>query len=94
MCVGGGYEAILLAEIMWYILDDLDEIIDNISVNHKGRYIIINQTFYKGQQKYGKEYFTSLDEMVNYLPWENLAKMEIETSDMGTIETHSVFCVR
>lgn len=90
---GGGYEAILLAEIMWYILDDLDGIIDNISANHKGKYIIINQTFYKGQQQYGKEYFTDLNEMVNYLPWDNLAKIEIETSGMDTIETHSVFCV-
>ena len=93
-CVGGGYEAILLAEIMWYILDDLDEIIENISANHKGRYVIINQTFYKGQQQYGREYFTNLNEMVSYLPWLNLAKIEIETSDMETIETHSVFRVR
>ena len=94
VCGGGGYEAILLAEIMWYILDDLDEIIENISANHKGRYVIINQTFYKGQQQYGREYFTNLNEMVSYLPWLNLAKIEIETSDMETIETHSVFRVR
>lgn len=88
---GGGYEAILLAEIMWYILDDLNEIIDNISTNHRGKYIIINQTFYKGQQQYGNEYFTSLTEMINYLPWNNVTKIEIETSEMDTIETHSVF---
>ncbi len=90
---GGEYEAILFAEIMWYILEDLDEIIENISANHKGRYVIINQTFYKGQQKYGKEYFTTLNEMVNYLPWENLAKIEIETSDRDTIETHSMYYI-
>ncbi len=83
----------MFAEIMWYILEDLDEIIENISANHKGRYVIINQTFYKGQQKYGKEYFTTLNEMVNYLPWENLAKIEIETSDRDTIETHSMYYI-
>lgn len=63
-------------------------------MNHKGKYVLINQTFYKGQQQYGREYFTNLNEMVNYLPWDNLAKMEIETSDMDTIETHSVFRVQ
>ena len=76
---------------MWYILDDLNEIIENISTNHRGKYIIINQTFYKGQQQYGNEYFTNLTEMINYLPWNNVTKIEIETSEMDTIETHSVF---
>lgn len=90
---GGGYDAILFAEIMWYILEDLDEIIDNISINYKGKYIFINQTFYKGQQQYGNEYFTNLTEMINYLPWTNLTRIEIETFDTESVETHSVFRV-
>ncbi len=90
---GGGYDAILFAEIMWYILEDLDEIIDNISTKYKGKYIFINQTFYKGQQQYGNDYFTNLTEMINYLPWTNLTRMEIEMLNMESVETHSVFCI-
>lgn len=52
---------LLFAEIMWYILDDLNQIINNISLNCHGNYILINQTFYpKGYQKYGLEFFHQL----------------------------------
>lgn len=91
---GGGYDAYLFAEIMWYILNDLDIIIDNISRNCKGKFVIINQTFYKaGQQKYGRDYFTNLAEMMDYLPWKNIRSIVIERDDLDTIETHSVYCI-
>ena len=67
--------------------------IDNISTKYKGKYIFINQTFYKGQQQYGNDYFTNLTEMINYLPWTNLTRMEIEMLNMESVETHSVFCI-
>ena len=56
--MGGGYDAIIFSEILWYILDDLDSIIRNMKKTFSGGYILINQTFYKeGEQKYGTEYF-------------------------------------
>ena len=77
---------------MWYILEDLETIIENFSKHHKGKLVIINQTFYQsGQQKYGTNFFTNLDEMINYLPWKVLRKIVIERDDMDTIETHSVY---
>jgi hypothetical protein len=76
---------------MWYILGDLDSIIQNLSLNYKGKMVIINQTFYHGGQQYGREYFTNLDEMVNYLPWKPLRKILIDRIDDNGIESHSVF---
>lgn len=91
---GGGYDAYLFAEIMWYILDDLDVIIKNFTEKYKGKFIIINQTFYpEGQQKYGRNYFANLNEMINYLPWKVIRKIIIEREDINTIETHSVYCI-
>ena len=63
----GGCDAMLFTEIMWYILDDLDDIIKHLKSEYRGKHILINQTFYpSGQQEYGKEFFTTPEEMVKY----------------------------
>lgn len=86
------YEALLFAEIMWFILEDIEKIIANLNRNFKGNLIIINQTFYKkGIQKYGNDYFSSHEEMCNYLPWDCLDKVIVENSNLDSIATHSVF---
>ncbi len=86
------YDAIILSEIMWYILQDIDEIIENLSKNFKGKIIIINQTFYpEGVQKYGTEYFTNLDSMVDYLPWQASCKISIVCEETNEFESHSVY---
>lgn len=82
----------LLAEIMWYILDDLDEIVNNITLKCKGNYVLINQTFYpKGKQQYGTQYFSSVDEMIEYLPWKCIEKV-VEYGD-NSYDTHTVYKV-
>lgn len=87
-------DAILLSEVMWYILDDLDEILENLSKNFQDKLIIINQVFYRGgEQKYGNEYFTCLEEMVEYIPWECIKKISIDRIDNGFYESHSVYRV-
>lgn len=86
------FDACLFAEIMWYILDDLDTIIQNMQKYFQGRIVIVNQAFYKpGVQQYGKEYFTNLDEMCEYLPWSCIEKIVEQDLETGSIETHSVF---
>lgn len=87
----GETNAFIFAEIMWYILNDLNEIIDIMSTKYKGTFVIINQVFYKGQQQYGTDFFTNLDELERYLPWECLQRMENIVRDQESIETHSVF---
>ncbi len=85
------FDAIIFSEIMWYILEDLDSIIQNLSENFKGKLVIVNQVFYRGEQKYGNEYFTCLEEMVRYIPWRCMKKISIDRMDDGFYESHSVY---
>lgn len=88
------YNAILLSEMIWFVLQDLNKIIDNLNRNFHDNLVIINQTFYKpGVQKYGREYFTSLDEMCDYLSWNCLEKIIEERPNEESIGTHAVFRV-
>ena len=41
------YDACLFAEIMWYILDDIDVILKNLQYFFHGKTVMVNQTFYK-----------------------------------------------
>lgn len=85
----GGVQCLIFAEVMWYILDDLPKIIDDINVKFRGRLVMINQTFYKGQQQYGRDFFTNVDEMIKYLGWECLVK-QITDTGIESIATHCV----
>lgn len=76
-------DVILFSEIVWYILPDLKEILGQM----KGKYFINNLVFYpNGEQKYGNQYFTSLKEFINYVPFELVVSAEFSTG-----ETSSVF---
>lgn len=84
-------DCVLFAEIIWYILPDLKKIIEVLQTYFKGKYLIVNQVFYKGTQKYGTEYFTSLDEFINYMPFQLIGKCEATLADESTIETSVIF---
>ena len=88
-----GHEAVLFAEIMWYILDDLDFVLEEMRKSFAGKYFLNLQVFYKGSQKYGNEYFTSLEEFIDYIPFEPVAWSEASREQDSTIETHTVFRV-
>jgi SAM-dependent methyltransferase len=85
------YQCVLFAEIIWYILPDLPKIFDILKKDFKGKYLLVNQVFYKGTQKYGREYFTNLDEFIKYVPFSMLAKCEATKSTDSTIETSVMF---
>ena len=60
-------DVLILSEITWYILDKLDEFIDMIRTNFPNTYIIHLLNFYPaGQQKYGIDYFSNLDQLLDY----------------------------
>lgn len=84
-------EAVLFAEIIWYILPNLKSIFEDLRKHFKGKHLIVLQVFYKGSQKYGNEYFTSLDEFIDYVPFELVARTEATMAKDSTIETTSVF---
>ena len=86
------YDGIIFSEIMWYILDNLDSILKKLKDVLGGGTFIVNQTFYKGGQQYGREFFTNQDEMIRYIGWDVLAKTSAEITDVpSSYETHTVF---
>lgn len=87
------YDCIMLAEIIWYILPDLKKINDVLLQHFKGKYLIVNQVFYKGTQKYGNEYFTNLREFVKYMPFKLVGHCEASTEEDSTVETSSIFLI-
>lgn len=85
------YDCVMLSEIIWYILPNLKDIFEYLAKHYKGKYLMINQVFYKGTQKYGTEYFTDLNGLINYVPFELIGKCEATTINDSTIETSTIF---
>ncbi len=88
------YDCIMFAEIIWYILPDLNSLFELMKNEFKGKYLLINQVFYKGSQKYGTEYFTNLKEFINFVPFELLGQCEATTVNDSTIETSTIFQIQ
>lgn len=85
------YDGVIFSEIMWYILDNLNSILKKLKII-LGGILIVNQTFYKDGQQYGREFFTNQDEMIQYIGWDVLAKTSAEIADVpSSYETHTVF---
>lgn len=84
-------DCVMWAEIVWYILPDLNKIIETLRNNFKNKYLIVNQVFYKGTQKYGVEYFSNLEQFIQYMPFELLGKCEATRASDSTIETSTIF---
>ena len=85
------YDAVMLSEIIWYILPDLKKIFEILKNDFAGKYLIVNQVFYKGTQKYGTEYFTNLTEFIEYVPFSLVGQCEATTINDTTIETSTIF---
>lgn len=90
------YDALLFAEVMWYVLDDLKKIFNNIERSfgdRGGGYVLINQFFYpEGVQQYGRNYFTNVDQMIDFFPWKCIEKI-VEYRVEG-MDTHTVFKIK
>ena len=87
------YDCYFFSEISWYLLEDkmIDRIFDIMKKKLKGKYFIHNLVFYKGQQKYGNEYFTSLKEFISFCPFKLVGKVEIDIYGNDCFETSSIF---
>ncbi len=44
-------DCVMFSEIVWYILPDIDSLLVTLQKDFKGKYLIVNQVFYKGSQK-------------------------------------------
>ena len=86
-------DCILFAEIIWYILPDLDALLEIMKREFKDKYLVVLQVFYKGTQKYGNEYFTSLAEFIEYVPFKLVGSCQATLESDTTIETATIFKV-
>ncbi len=89
------FQCFFFSEITWYLLEDklLDKVFEKMKNNLSGKFFIHNLTFYKGQQKYGRKYFTNLKEFIEFCPFKLLTKVEIEENDCDAYQTSSIFLI-
>ena len=89
------YQSFFFSEITWYLLEDklLDRVFEKMKNNLSGKYFIHNLVFYKGQQKYGNNYFTNLKEFLEFCPFKLLTKVEINNVDCDSSGTSSIFLI-
>jgi|ETNmetMinimDraft_28_1059901.scaffolds.fasta_scaffold15730_2 SAM-dependent methyltransferase len=87
------YDCYFFSEITWYILEDnkIDKIFEIMKNSLKGKYFIHNLVFYKGQQKYGLDYFSTLDQFIEFCPFKLLSKTFTEFEESDSKETCTIF---
>lgn len=85
------YDAILFAEITWYILPDLDQLFEDMLTHFRGKYFLHNLVFYKGSQRYGREYFTTLQDFIDRVPFQLVGQVEGTTVQDTNIDTATIF---
>jgi len=90
------FDCMFFSEITWYLLEEkkLDKIFNIMSKNSKGKnkFFIHNLVFYKDNvQQYGKDYFTTFEEFIEFCPFELLGKVQSDIQSEGNIETSAIF---
>jgi hypothetical protein len=81
-------DVVVMAEITWYVLDKLDEFLRFMKENFGDTYLIhLLVTYPPGVQKYGREKFTCLSEILKYFGMYYLEWGEIRQSDNDTAKT-------
>lgn len=85
-------DCILLADIMWFILADLKEINRKLLENFRGKYLINNFVTYRDEvQKYGREFFTSTKEFIDFMPFKLIGYGEATTIEDPNIDSTTIF---
>ena len=57
----------------------------------KGKYLIHNLSFYKEKQEYGLNYFSNLEQFIEFCPFRLLSKTSTEFEERDVIETSVIF---
>ncbi len=89
-------DAIIFAEITWYILPMLNKIFGQMLEHFPGKLFLHNLVFYKNDtQKYGREFFTTPDQFFEFCPFQLIEKTVVTPTDPdATLETHSIFRIK
>ena len=90
------FDCMFFSEITWFLLENkkIDEIFDIMVKSFKGqnKFFIHNLVFHKGKiQKYGKDYFTNLDEFIKFCPFKLLGKNQTDIEIEDVVQTSAIF---
>lgn len=84
-------DAIIMAEISWYVLEKLDSFKRFLRENPSLYVIHLLNTYPKGVQKHGKEFFSNLPEILDFYRMNYLEYGEIHRSDCnGEVRTYFI----
>lgn len=74
-------DVIVLAEVVWYVLDKIDSFIEYIKSEMPETFLICMLNMYGEKQQYGREKFTNLRELLNYFGMNYIEYGEITRVD-------------
>lgn len=88
----------LMAEITWYVLDDLDNFIENLKKARRQRnrpifLIHLLTTYAPGVQKYGADKFTNLEEILRYFNLDYLESGFIRTPRQDDVDSQGTYFI-
>jgi len=80
------FNLITMLDIMWYILPNFKKVVNHLRKNlKKTGYLLITQTFYQpGEQKYGNEVVSSVEDMLGLIKYD-----VIEMIELNRLKNHS-----
>ena len=85
-------DILIMSDITWYILEDLDDFLEYIKKNLKNKYLIHSLAVYgKNKQKYGKDYFYDLNSMLKYY---NLEFLDFCSINNNNDDGHTFFLAK
>jgi len=64
------FDLIVMSQLMWYILPHFEKVVNYLAGKNlkRGGYLLVSQTFYKPhEQKYGKEFVSSVEDMLKLI---------------------------
>jgi SAM-dependent methyltransferase len=62
------YDAVILNQVLWYILKDLKKSISNAhQLLNAGGHLLISQSFLKNEQRYGRDIINGCDGLLNFM---------------------------
>jgi len=73
------FEVLILREVIWYLLEDWDMLIDYLRKQCPGRYILVELSFYD-QQNYGTDRFDGPAEFIERFPFKVIEVLRLHTS--------------
>lgn len=75
-------DCIVMAEVTWYVLDELDSFLHFLRTEMPETYLMhMLMTYKKGEQKYGADKFTNLYEIKKYFDMNYIESGEVERPD-------------